>query len=185
MYTNTISIFKTLFTALVLVAFGTSCDDDNGTGSDGGNIPSENGVVATIDGDSWESNGSNGFRNTTTVDDQDVVELEAMGAIDPETGVAEDNEVVSVTILGEKGSSSISTQTYQVGDGYPSAQISFTKKVDGEQTLYVAESGEVTVSNVSEDGFSGSFSGNVVSQDNSSDTKSIEEGGFKVNFLTY
>lgn len=178
---------STLLLAGILTAFiGFGCDD-NGSGSDGNseNIP-ESGVVASIDGESWESGGANAFESESETDDGDVQELSAIGAENPNTGVAENNELLDVTVFSEPGASSVSTGTYEVkAEGYPRAQIGYQIQREDGDTSYVAESGEVTIAEVTEDGFSGTFNGTLTNPSSDIESLEVTEGGFNVEFVQF
>jgi hypothetical protein len=157
------------------------CDNSTGTDMEA-NIP-DSGMEANIDGDSWSSKGSNGFQYENDVDGQTVIEYDALGAKNPETGTGQDNEILEVEIYSKKGASDISEKTYDVShSGYPRAIIGFLIKEGDSQTSYIATDGEVTVHNVTEDGFSGTFNGNLINTEDESDSKEVTDGGFNVDF---
>ena len=166
---------KFRFLALASILFSSfiiSCGDD--AESSGGAVPATGKVTVTLNGTKWE--GTNGVGVFTAISGLEGI---TVGSSKLDGSNTANIELISITIF------SGIDQTLATGDyniqpiDLPKAQVIYTIGSNA-QTAWVASSGTVTLSKMTDTNYQGTFSGTLTKQ-GTTETMTMTNGGFNVN----
>ena len=159
-----------LFSSLII-----SCGDDND--SSGGCIPALGKLSATIDGTKWEGTNATGIM----INAANVTTLTIAGSkVDLANPTA--SEILSVVVYAPL-SSELTVGDFTIGDNidFPKGQITYTIGTSAQNT-WVATSGTVSITKITDTNFQGTFNGTLVKGE---ETKTLTNGGFNVAKTTF
>lgn len=168
------SFFKSLVLASLFLSFSYSCSED--ASSDDGGVPAEGEISATIAGKSWTgTNGSGMILQTSSVKTLTVAGGKKTTP----------KETISIVIYGgQDGSLTIGDYPITTQSFVSNAQITYNAAVGTADNIWRGTIGTVTLSKMTDTNYQGTFSG-TLTKDNSTETKTITNGGFNVDKLSF
>lgn len=170
------SIIKSFLLTSLFLSLAFSCSDDS---SGGGGIPSVGNVSATIAGKSWVGTNGTGVIATQSTISSLIVAGTKVDIKNPTS-----SEVLSVVVYSAQGAS-LAVGDYNVNtETFPKGQITYTIGLGSGDNTWYATSGTVTITKITDTNFQGTFSGTLTKY-NSTETKTLTDGGFNVNKSAY
>lgn len=157
------------------ILFSCSDDSDNGLDNNSNNILNPGNMTVKVDGSDWKASQGFVFAVISTIDTVSTMSITAARTVS-----ATASEGIGMALSNILSGNQNLENTYNL-DGTSIASLTFTRITNNVPVSYIAASGMIEISEITESYVKGTFSGVCVNQMNSSDSITLTDGKFNAS----